>query len=149
MRCVLCHMEETYQHNGKKTVYKHDKNVTAFLCSNCTQRLLQMPQSKIIDAYHLAIEKGYLEKASMLLTFIDEEKEKLHDSETREVRPDIIRKNLCEWLSLPTTKSGRSRQLSNWIRGGLKYIEKSERRYFFEQDVIEYLWSRYDRAETN
>jgi hypothetical protein len=24
----------------------------------------------------------------------------------------------------------------------LKYVEKSERRYFFEQDVINYLWNR-------
>ena len=39
-------------------------------------------------------------------------------------------KDLCEQLDLPVTKSGRSRQLSNWIRGGLKFVEKSERRYF-------------------
>lgn len=49
-------------------------------------------------------------------------------------------KDLCERLDLPVTKSGRSRQLSNWIRGGLKFVDKSERRYFFEQDVIDYLW---------
>ncbi len=51
-------------------------------------------------------------------------------------------KDLCERLDLPVTKCGRSRQLSNWIRGGLKFIEKSSIRYFFEQDVIEYLWKR-------
>ena len=26
--------------------------------------------------------------------------------------------------------------------GGLEFVEKSGRRYFFEQDVIEYLWGR-------
>lgn len=57
-------------------------------------------------------------------------------------------KDLCERLDLPVTKSGRSRQLSNWVRGGLKYAEKSGRRYFFEQDVITYLWGRYTRAES-
>ena len=51
-------------------------------------------------------------------------------------------KDLCGRLDLPVTKSGRSRQLSNRVRGGLKYVEKSERRYFFEQDVIDYLWNR-------
>jgi len=51
-------------------------------------------------------------------------------------------RDLCERLALPVTKSGRSRQLSNWIRGGLKFVEKSERRYFFESDVIDYLWDR-------
>ena len=51
----------------------------------------------------------------------------------------LAEKRLAEWLDLPMTNSGRSRQLSNWIRGGLKYIEKSGRRYFLEKDVIEYL----------
>ena len=51
-------------------------------------------------------------------------------------------RDLCERLALPVTKSGRSRQLSNWIRGGLKFVEKSERRYFFESDIIDYLWNR-------
>jgi hypothetical protein len=32
--------------------------------------------------------------------------------------------------------------LSHWIKGGLRCVEKSERRYFFEQDVIDYLWKR-------
>ena len=54
-------------------------------------------------------------------------------------------KDLCTRLDLPITKSGRSRQLSNWVRGGLRYVEKSDRRYFFEQDIIEYLWGRYNR----
>ena len=51
-------------------------------------------------------------------------------------------RDLAERLDLPVTNLGRSRKLSNWIRGGLKFVEKSERRYFFEQDVIDYLWNR-------
>jgi hypothetical protein len=54
-------------------------------------------------------------------------------------------KDLCARLDLPITKSGHSRQLSNWVRGGLRYIEKSEKRYFLEADVIEYLWGRHQR----
>jgi hypothetical protein len=27
----------------------------------------------------------------------------------------------------------------------LKFVEKSDRRYFFEQDVINYLWKRHQR----
>ena len=56
-------------------------------------------------------------------------------------------RDLCKRLALPVTKSGRSRQLSNWVRGGLKFVEKSGRRYFLEQDVINYLWGRYNRDE--
>jgi len=51
---------------------------------------------------------------------------------------------LCEQLDVPITKSGKSRQISNWIKGGLKYTEKSGIRYFFEQDVIDYLYGRYN-----
>lgn len=54
---------------------------------------------------------------------------------------------LCERLGLPVTKVGRSIQLSNWIKGGLRFSEKSGRRYFFEQDIIEYLWGRRNRVE--
>ena len=54
-------------------------------------------------------------------------------------------KDLCGRLDLPVSNSGRSRQLSSWIRGGLRFVEKSERRYFFEQDVLDYLWKRYQR----
>ena len=61
----------------------------------------------------------------------------------------LSERKLCDWLDLPVTKSGHSRQLSHWIRGGLKYVEKSERRYFFEQDVIDYLWQRYKGAESD
>ena len=49
-------------------------------------------------------------------------------------------KALCQRLDLPVTKSGRSLQLNNWVRAGLRYVQKSGRRYFFEQDVIDYLW---------
>lgn len=46
---------------------------------------------------------------------------------------------LCVKLGLPITKSGRSVQLGNWIKDGLKCVEKSGKRYFFEQDVLAYL----------
>ena len=51
-------------------------------------------------------------------------------------------RELCERLILPLTETGRSRQLGHWIKGGLKFVEKAGRRYFFEQDVIDYLWDR-------
>jgi hypothetical protein len=56
-------------------------------------------------------------------------------------------RDLCNRLDLPVTNSGHSRQLSNWIRGGLRFVEKSERRYFLEQDIIDYLWKRYQRDD--
>ena len=56
-------------------------------------------------------------------------------------------RDLCENLDLPVTKSGRSRQLSNWVRGGLKFVEKSGRRYFFEKDVIDYMWKRHTKED--
>jgi hypothetical protein len=66
-------------------------------------------------------------------------------SKPKSLNEILSEERLCEWLKLPVTNSGRSRQLSHWIKGGLKFVEKSEQRYFFEQDVINYLWKRYQR----
>ena len=56
-------------------------------------------------------------------------------------------KELAERLNLPVRKSGRCVPLSHWIRGGLPHAEKADRRFFFEQDVIDYLWSRKKGVE--
>lgn len=56
-------------------------------------------------------------------------------------------RDLCARLDLPTTKSGRSRQLSNWVRGGLKFASKSGKRYFFDADVAEYIFSRIGKED--
>nr|BDD44329.1 hypothetical protein 6 [Desulfobacterales bacterium] len=53
-------------------------------------------------------------------------------------------RDLCRRVDLHVTDSGRSRQLSHWIKGGLRFVEKSGRRYFFEQDIINYLYVRYE-----
>ena len=49
-------------------------------------------------------------------------------------------KDLCARLDLPMTESGRSRVLGSWVREGLRCVEKSEKRYFFEHDVLAFLW---------
>ena len=55
----------------------------------------------------------------------------------------LSEKRLCEWLSLPAGKSGRSRQLSYWIRDGLGYAEIAGHRYFLESDVVDFVWKKY------
>ena len=58
-------------------------------------------------------------------------------------------RDLCAKLGLPVNdKTGNSIQIGNMINGGLKCAIKSGRRYFFEQDVIDYLWSRREKSET-
>jgi hypothetical protein len=52
-------------------------------------------------------------------------------------------KDLCQRLDLSVSDKGHSRQIGYWIQGGLKYVEKSGKRYFIEQDVVDYLWGRY------
>ena len=56
-------------------------------------------------------------------------------------------RELAERLDLPIKPSGRSIQLSHWIQGGLVHMEKSGRRYFHEQDVVNYLVSRKIKRE--
>ena len=51
-------------------------------------------------------------------------------------------KELCAQFNLPyNEKTGRSTQVSYWIRAGLKHAERAKRRFFFEQDVIDFLWT--------
>lgn len=57
-------------------------------------------------------------------------------------------RELAERLNLPIRESGRCVPLSFWIRGGLPYAEKANKRFFFEQDVIDYLWSRRKGSES-
>ena len=57
-------------------------------------------------------------------------------------------RELAERLNLPIRKSGRCIPLSFWIRGGLPHAEKANKRFFFEADVINYLWSRRKGSES-
>ena len=90
MGCVFCHQEEMYQHQDRKKVYHQGPAVTSLVCSRCIQTFLQLPQDKLIEAYHSAMVEGYLEKASWLESIIEEE-DLSYVSETRETGPNIVR----------------------------------------------------------
>jgi hypothetical protein len=53
-------------------------------------------------------------------------------------------KDLCERFGLPMGKS-HSVTVGYWIRGGLKCTEISGRRFFWENDIIEFLLERSRR----
>jgi len=53
-------------------------------------------------------------------------------------------KDLCERFGLRMGKE-HCVVISYWIRGGLKYIEISGRRFFWEQDVIAFMLERQRR----
>jgi hypothetical protein len=48
-----------------------------------------------------------------------------------------------DFLGMPKTKSGKNRVISSWIRQGLKYVEVSGQRYFFEGDLVDFFWKKY------
>ena len=50
-------------------------------------------------------------------------------------------------LYLPVTKSGRSRIVSSWIREGLKYFEISGNRYVLKDDLLAFLWDKYQNYQ--
>ena len=52
--------------------------------------------------------------------------------------------DLCERLGLRMGK-GHSIVISYWIRAGLKYVEISGRRFFWEQDIIQFMLERQNR----
>lgn len=49
---------------------------------------------------------------------------------------------LAKRFGLPINEiTGRSRQISTLVQKGLKYVEMSSRRYFFETEIIEFFES--------
>ena len=52
-------------------------------------------------------------------------------------------KDLCGRLDVPIGKTGKSRSISRWIANGLSYVDLDGRRYFVEQDVLDYLLKHY------
>ena len=53
-------------------------------------------------------------------------------------------KDLCERLGLRMGK-GHSVIVGHWIRAGLKYVEISGRRFFWEQNIVEFMLERQRR----
>ena len=53
-------------------------------------------------------------------------------------------KDLCERFGLRAGK-GHSVAISYWVRAGLRCVEISGRRFFWEQDVIEFMLARQKR----
>ena len=72
MLCVFCFGREEFQYMGKKKIYQLDEELNSFVCSRCVQKLLQIPQEKLIKAHYLAFEKGYPEKAKYLEQLMEE-----------------------------------------------------------------------------
>ena len=79
MGCTFCNKDE----KGSPDIQGE------FVCSNCVQLLLRMPQDELIEAYHLAIEEGNTEKAHWLNSAIEEEE--FYEQETREAGPNMVR----------------------------------------------------------
>ena len=50
-----------------------------------------------------------------------------------------LEKDLAERFDMNPGKTGRCRTLTRWIGEGLKYVEKHKRRYFIEEDVVEFM----------
>ena len=61
MSCLFCNLPEPN--------YKQDPQVD-FICGTCVQLLLRADQEDLKKAYVKAIEKGYLNKASAIETFL-------------------------------------------------------------------------------
>ena len=46
---------------------------------------------------------------------------------------------LVEKLGLPIIAKNKSRVISSWVKDGLNCIEKSGKRYFVDEEILEYL----------
>jgi len=61
----------------------------------------------------------------------------------RSLNEILSEERLCEWLGLDLkTNSKRRSQLAYWIRDGLRCVTIRGKRFFFEKDVIDYIFSK-------
>ena len=101
--CTFCSREETRIRDGRRETWRHEKDVSAFVCSTCTQKLLRATQEQLREGYRMAIEKGYSEKAAALHNYIEDNKEALH------VKTGKARSNMVRTRSVRKARSARER----------------------------------------
>lgn len=66
----------------------------------------------------------------------------------RSLNEIMSEKKLAEWLDLNLSEaSGNSRTLGYWITRGLKCVEIMGKRYFYEQDVVDFIHSHRERGD--
>jgi hypothetical protein len=87
-------MQELQHRSVAKREHKHDEDVSSFICSWCVQKLLEMSQGELVEACHLAMEKGYAEKASWFKSFINENMEVSDVQQTEKVRRNPFREKI-------------------------------------------------------
>ena len=99
MRCQLCSGEEI-QFNPSTNEFvhsKHPKDVTSIICSNCLQLILVSIQDQLKQAYQIALEKGFIDKAKALETFLGEE---INYGETKKLKRDMGRERIVRTAQL-------------------------------------------------
>jgi len=77
--CLFC--------NHQESNYKLVSGVD-FVCSNCVQLLLGASQEDLKRAHTKAIDKGYMEKAKAIESFLDEEE---YYGKTENTKPNLER----------------------------------------------------------
>ena len=91
MNCLLCTLSETQFdiNRGKRISGKHPLDVTGVICSSCMQVLVASSQEKIKKAYQVALDKGMLDKAQILATFLEDEEQDVR--KTKKSKRNLIR----------------------------------------------------------
>ena len=65
MQCLFC--------NTDWDAHRVDKKAIAYTCSACVQLLLSLSQAQLKEVYGLATEKGYINKATAIESFMESE----------------------------------------------------------------------------
>ena len=98
MRCQLCSGEEI-QFNPSTNEFvhsKHPKDVTSIICSDSLQLLISSNQDQIKVAYQSALDKGFIDKAKALQTFIEE----IDYGETQNTQRNMVRERIVRKVKL-------------------------------------------------
>ena len=91
MSCVFCHKDEGH------------------VCSNCVQKLLAMPDEETEEAFTLAMEKGFLQKAEAIGQLIDKEISEYERERIQEAGTMGRDNNRARAFRIPRAKKGKPR----------------------------------------
>lgn len=106
MICLLCSLSETQfdLNRGKRIGVKHPQDVTGVICFYCFQMLLSATQEKIRGAYKKALDAGLLDKAGVLGTCLEEEKQ--DGRKTKKSKRNLIRESPLRMVKPTLDKIG-------------------------------------------
>ena len=114
MECLLCRADEIQLNPGTNRFVnpKHPQDVTGIICSDCVQLIISTSQEKLRAACQSALEKGSVDKARALKTFIEEGEHYVRETKTRDLERNLDRTRVVRKVRVAHQRSNRNQSPS-------------------------------------